>query len=74
MLCTMMVWSYELAINNVEILSGYTELNDPDVEAKHFSHEVGDKEQQNVDEDFLNALWHGMPPAGGMRMASTGCC
>jgi lysyl-tRNA synthetase, class II len=55
-------------------LSGYTELNDPDVEAKHFSHEVGDKEQQNVDEDFLNALWHGMPPAGGMRMASTGCC
>src|SRR6185437_15409819 len=60
---------YELAINGVEISPGYTELNDPDVQAKHFAHQVGDKEeQQKVDEDFLNALKHGMPPAGGMGL------
>ena len=60
---------YELAINGVEISPGYTELNDPDVQAKHFAHQVGDKEeQQKVDEDFLNALRYGMPPAGGMGM------
>jgi len=60
---------YELAINGVEISPGYTELNDPDVQAKHFAHQVGDKEeQQKVDEDFLNALRYGMPPAGGLGL------
>ena len=60
---------YELAINGQEISPGYTELNDPDVQAKHFAHQVGDKaEQQKVDEDFLNALRYGMPPAGGMGL------
>ena len=60
---------YELAINGVEISPGYTELNDPDVQAKHFLHQVGNKEeQQKVDNDFLNALRYGMPPAGGMGM------
>jgi lysyl-tRNA synthetase class 2 len=60
---------YELAINGQEISPGYTELNDPDVQEKHFHHQVGDKEeQQKVDEDFLNALRYGMPPAGGMGL------
>ena len=60
---------YELALNGVEISPGYSELNDPDVQEKHFHHQVGDKEeQQKVDEDFLTALKYGMPPAGGMGM------
>ena len=60
---------YELAINGVEISPGYTELNDPDVQTKQFAHQVGDKEeQQKVDDDFLNALRYGMPPAGGMGL------
>ena len=60
---------YELAINGVEISPGYSELNDPEVQARHFHHQVGDKEeQQQVDEDFLTALKYGMPPAGGMGM------
>lgn len=60
---------YELAINGQEISPGYTELNDPDVQERHFRHQVGDKEeQQKVDEDFLNALRVGMPPAGGMGL------
>lgn len=60
---------YELAINGQEISPGYSELNDPDVQAKHFAHQVGDKEeQQKTDEDFLNALKYGMPPAGGIGL------
>jgi len=60
---------YELAINGVEISPGYTELNDPDVQAENFRHQVGAKdEQQQVDEDFLAALKYGMPPAGGLGL------
>ena len=60
---------YELAINGQEISPGYSELNDPDVQAENFKHQVGDKEeQQKVDEDFLTALRYGMPPAGGMGL------
>jgi lysyl-tRNA synthetase class 2 len=44
-------------------------LNDPDSQAKHFSLQVGDREEQKkVDEDFLTARRYGMPPAGGMGM------
>jgi lysyl-tRNA synthetase, class II len=60
---------YELAINGIEISPGYSELNDPEVQAKHLSHQIGNKEeQQTVDEDFLTALKYGMPPAGGMGL------
>jgi lysyl-tRNA synthetase, class II len=60
---------YELAINGVEISPGYTELNDPELQAKHFTHQVGDREeQQKFDEDFVNALKYGMPPAGGLGL------
>jgi len=60
---------YELAINGQEISPGYSELNDPDVQAANFAHQVGDKdEQQKTDEDFLNALRYGMPPAGGLGL------
>lgn len=60
---------YELAINGVEISPGYSELNDPDVQEAHFRRQVGDEaERQQLDLDFLNALKHGMPPAGGMGL------
>lgn len=60
---------YELAINGQEISPGYTELNDPDVQAEHFRHQVGDRaEQQQTDDDFLTALKYGMPPAGGLGL------
>ena len=58
---------YELAINGQEISPGYTELNDPDVQAANFTHQVG-QDQQQVDEDFLTALRYGMPPAGGLGL------
>jgi lysyl-tRNA synthetase class 2 len=60
---------YELAINGQEISPGYSELNDPDVQAENFAHQVGDDaEKQKTDDDFLTALRYGMPPAGGMGM------
>jgi lysyl-tRNA synthetase, class II len=60
---------YELAINGQEISPGYSELNDPDIQAENFAHQVGNKEeQQKVDQDFLTALKYGMPPAGGMGL------
>jgi lysyl-tRNA synthetase class 2 len=60
---------YELAINGQEISPGYTELNDPDVQAANFAHQVGDEaEKQKTDDDFLTALKYGMPPAGGFGL------
>ncbi|MEO0964739.1 MAG: amino acid--tRNA ligase-related protein [Planctomycetota bacterium] len=60
---------YELAINGVEISPGYSELNDPDVQEQQFRQQVGDEaEKQQIDEDFLEALRVGMPPAGGMGL------
>ncbi len=56
---------YELIINGQEISPGYTELNDPIVQRKRLEEQAGE-EIQNIDEDFLLALEHGMPPAGGI--------
>src|SRR6202030_2339161 len=55
---------YELIINGVEISPGYTELNDPDAQRQRLLDQAGE-ETQKIDEDFLLALEHGMPPAGG---------
>ncbi len=60
---------YELAINGQEISPGYSELNNPRVQEENFREQVGDEaEQQQIDEDFLEALRVGMPPAGGMGL------
>jgi lysyl-tRNA synthetase class 2 len=56
---------YELVINGQEISPGYSELNDPLVQRRRLTEQVGE-EIQNLDEDFLLALEHGMPPAGGV--------
>ena len=56
---------YELIINGQEISPGYSELNDPLVQRRRLLEQVGE-EMQNLDEDFLLALEHGMPPAGGI--------
>lgn len=56
---------YELVINGQEISPGYSELNDPLVQRKRLEDQAGE-EKQKIDEDFLTALEHGMPPAGGI--------
>jgi lysyl-tRNA synthetase, class II len=55
---------YELIINGQEISPGYSELNDPIVQRKRLLEQAGE-ETQKLDEEFLLALEHGMPPAGG---------
>ncbi len=56
---------YELIINGQEISPGYSELNDPVAQRERLEHQSGG-EQQKIDDDFLTALEHGMPPAGGI--------
>jgi lysyl-tRNA synthetase class 2 len=56
---------FELIINGSEIAPGYSELNDPLVQRERLIEQAGE-ERQKIDEDFLLALEHGMPPAGGV--------
>ena len=58
---------FELCINGQEIAPAYSEQNDPLLQRKMFEQQVGE-EVQNLDNDFLLALEHGMPPAGGMGL------
>jgi lysyl-tRNA synthetase class 2 len=53
-----------LIINGMEISPGYTELNDPLLQRQRLLDQAGE-ETQKIDEEFLLALEHGMPPAGG---------
>src|SRR5216117_3235774 len=56
---------FELIINGVEIAPGYSELKDPLVQRQRLVEQAGE-ERQKIDEEFLLALEHGMPPAGGV--------
>jgi lysyl-tRNA synthetase, class II len=55
---------YELIINGMEMSPGYTELNDPDAQRHRLMEQAGE-DRQKIDEEFLLALEHAMPPAGG---------
>lgn len=56
---------FELVIGGREIAPGYSELNDPLDQRRRFEEQAGG-DPSKIDEDFLTALEHGMPPAGGM--------
>src|SRR5438876_4683922 len=58
---------FELIINGVEIAPGYSELNDPLLQRQRLLEQAGE-EKQKIDEEFLLALEHGMPPAGGFGL------
>jgi lysyl-tRNA synthetase, class II len=58
---------YELIVNGQELSPGYSELNDPVVQRERLLAQAGE-EVQKMDEDFLLALEHGMPPAGGIGL------
>ncbi|MGH7994949.1 MAG: amino acid--tRNA ligase-related protein, partial [Opitutaceae bacterium] len=64
---------FELVIGGMEIAPAYSEQNDPDAQRAMFERQAGE-EKQSVDEDFLLALEHGMPPAGGMGMGIDRLC
>jgi lysyl-tRNA synthetase class 2 len=64
---------FECCINGQEIAPAYSEQNDPIEQRDRLEHQAGG-EQQKLDEDFLVALEHGMPPAGGMGMGIDRLC
>ena len=64
---------FECCINGQEIAPGYTEQNDPIAQRNTLEHQAGG-EQQKLDEDFLVALEHGMPPAGGIGIGIDRLC
>ena len=64
---------FECCINGQEISPGYSEQNDPIAQREALEHQAGG-EQQKLDEDFLTALEHGMPPAGGIGIGIDRLC
>ena len=61
---------FELFIAGMEIANAYTELNDPDLQEKLFTTQLAglseEESMAKMDHDFIRALKHGMPPAGGL--------
>lgn len=57
---------FEIYYNGMEIANGYSELNNPVEQRKRFEEQQLLKDKMDLDEDFLVALEHGMPPAAGI--------
>ncbi|MEZ0166387.1 lysine--tRNA ligase [Kineococcus sp. LSe6-4] len=67
------VEKWDLYVRGFELATGYSELVDPVVQRARFVDQarladLGDDEAMRIDEDFLRAQEHGMPPTGGMGM------
>jgi len=61
---------FELYVAGMELANAYTELNDPDLQEELFRTQLAglseDDSMARMDTDFIRALRHGMPPAGGL--------
>jgi lysyl-tRNA synthetase class 2 len=66
-----LVERFEAFIAGMEIGNAFSELNDPDDQRDRLEREIraraaGDDEAHPLDEDYLRALEHGLPPTGGL--------
>ncbi|MFM7250487.1 MAG: lysine--tRNA ligase [Planctomycetaceae bacterium] len=61
---------FELYVAGMELANAYTELNDPDLQEELFRTQLAglaaEESMARMDTDFIRALRHGMPPAGGL--------
>ena len=67
------VEKWDLYVRGFELATGYSELVDPVIQRERFVEQAtqaarGDVEAMRLDEEFLRALEHGMPPTMGMGM------
>ena len=68
-----LVEKWDLYVRGMELATAYSELVDPVVQRQRFEAQAllaarGDDEAMRIDEDFLAAMEHAMPPSGGMGM------
>jgi lysyl-tRNA synthetase, class II len=59
---------FELFIAGMELANGFSELNDPEDQERRFRAQVekgGQEAPKEVDEDYIRALSHGLPPTAG---------
>ena len=65
--------AFQVIIGGLELVKAFTEQNDPLEQRERFEEqekliEGGEEEAQRLDEDFLEALEYGMPPAAGFGL------
>ena len=65
---------FQIVAAGTELGKGFSELNDPMDQRARFEEQMklraaGDAEAQHLDEDFVEALEYGMPPAGGFGVS-----
>ena len=69
---------FELFVHGIELANAYTELNDPTLQESLFQGQLaGQREEDSMakmDADFVRALKHAMPPAGGLGVGVDRLC
>ncbi|QDV33401.1 lysine--tRNA ligase [Tautonia plasticadhaerens] len=69
---------FELFVLGMELANAYTELNDPNLQEQLFRQQLAglpeDESMAKMDDDFIKALKHAMPPAGGLGIGIDRLC
>jgi lysyl-tRNA synthetase class 2 len=69
---------FELFVDGIELANAYTELTDPLLQEKLFQSQLAGQKAEDsmakMDDDFVRALKHAMPPAGGLGVGIDRLC
>ena len=69
---------FELFVHGMELANAYTELNDPILQEELFRNQLAGQKAEDsmatMDDDFVRALKHAMPPAGGLGVGMDRLC